>query len=110
MSRDPQFFLDDLYPVLRKGDPLYGRHVQAGFCRRRENFDAVLRNLEVIGEAAKHVAETEAARGLGVDWRKVIALRNVISHVYFGIDPDIVWDVVRNKVPELLKATRPLKD
>jgi uncharacterized protein with HEPN domain len=110
MSREWQLFLDDLIQACEKVTRYTAGMSKQEFVGDDKTFDAVLRNLEVIGEAAKHVAEIEAARGLGVDWRKVIALRNIISHEYFGIDPDIVWDVVRNKVPELLKAIKPLMD
>jgi len=63
--------------------------------------DAVLRNLTVIGEAAMHVPDEIRHGHAGIDWRKIIAFRNVAMHEYFGLDRDIVWDVVSRKVPEL---------
>ena len=63
--------------------------------------DAVVRNLEVIGEAARTLPEGVQAGAPGVDWRKLVGLRNVLIHEYFGISLPIVWDIVTNKLDEL---------
>jgi uncharacterized protein with HEPN domain len=64
-------------------------------------YDAVVRNLEIIGEAAKHVPDDLRRQVPGIDWRKVAAFRDVLAHAYHGIDDDVLWDVVREKVPAL---------
>ncbi len=66
--------------------------------------DAVLRNLEVIGEAAKHIPPNIRGRLKDVDWRRVIGFRDVVAHAYFGIDEAILWNIVSVKVPELIAA------
>lgn len=66
--------------------------------------DAVLRNLEVIGEAAKHIPPDIRAKVIGLDWRRVIGFRDVVAHAYFGIDEAILWNIVSVKVPELIAA------
>jgi uncharacterized protein with HEPN domain len=66
--------------------------------------DAVLRNLEVIGEAAKHIPPEIRTRVTGLDWRRVIGFRDIVAHAYFGIDEVILWNIVSEKVPELLAA------
>jgi uncharacterized protein with HEPN domain len=63
--------------------------------------DAVLRNIEVIGEAAKNIPEDLRARVPGIEWKKVAGMRDWISHVYYRVDDEIVWDVVENKVAGL---------
>ncbi len=65
---------------------------------------AVLRNLEIIGEAAKHIPEDVRAQMPAIEWRKIAGLRDIVVHVYFGIDDDIIWDIVSNKVCELAEA------
>jgi uncharacterized protein with HEPN domain len=57
-------------------------------------------NLEVIGEAAKNVPDEIRAK-IAVDWKKIAGLRDVLIHGYFGIDLEIIWDVVENKLPVL---------
>ena len=63
--------------------------------------DAVVRNLEVIGEAVKNVPEPVRALHPAVEWRKIAGLRDVLIHAYFGVDVTVVWDVVQNKLPVL---------
>jgi uncharacterized protein with HEPN domain len=70
-----------------------------------KTYDAVVRNLEIIGEAAKHISQDIRKQLLGIEWRKIAGMRDMLAHAYFGIDNDILWDVVQNKVPQLAKAT-----
>lgn len=60
-----------------------------------------MRNLEIIGEAAKNVSDAIRLKYPGIEWRKIAGLRDVIAHEYFGIDNDILWDVIQNKVESL---------
>jgi uncharacterized protein with HEPN domain len=71
--------------------------------------DAVLRNIQVIGEAAKHIPDEVRAQIPGVEWKKIAGMRDWISHVYFRVDDDIVWDVVENKIPALLTLLQAYK-
>jgi len=63
--------------------------------------DAVIRNLEIIGEAVRNLS-TDLRRGHpGVPWRSIAALRNVLIHEYFGVDLEIVWRLVTRRLPTL---------
>ena len=64
-------------------------------------FDAVLRNLELIGEAATHMPDTVRAAHSDIPWRLVVATRNRLIHGYLGIDDDTVWSIVSMDVPAL---------
>jgi len=64
-------------------------------------YDATLRNLELLGEAATHVPGSLRDRAPGVPWRQVIATRNRLIHAYLGIDSDTVWSIVRDDIPAL---------
>ena len=63
--------------------------------------DGVVRNLEIIGEAVKNIPEDIKRNNPDVEWRKIAGLRDILVHAYFGIDVEVVWDIVKNKVPEL---------
>jgi len=62
--------------------------------------DAVIRNFEIIGEASKNLPVELKERYRNVPWEEMYYLRNRISHEYFGIDYDIIWDVATNYLPE----------
>ncbi|HEX5010003.1 MAG TPA: HepT-like ribonuclease domain-containing protein [Planctomycetota bacterium] len=64
-------------------------------------FDAILRNLEVMGEAAKRVPDEVRQRMPSVDWRGLAGLRDVLIHSYSGVDGETIVDIVRRKVPPL---------
>jgi uncharacterized protein with HEPN domain len=74
----------------------------------RKTIDAVVPNLEVIGEAAKRVPATVRSKAPAVPWRDVSGMRDVLIHDYFGIDLDIVCDVALVKVPTLRVALEEL--
>lgn len=67
-------------------------------------FDAVLRNLITLGEAAKNLPEEIRNKHHDIEWKKICGLRDILTHAYFGIDNAILWEVVHSKIPELLKA------
>jgi uncharacterized protein with HEPN domain len=71
-------------------------YVQSETLRR-----AFVRSLEIIGEAAKNVPDTLRRRHPAVDWRAMAGLRDRLIHGYFGVDQDLVWDVIVNKIPDL---------
>jgi len=65
-------------------------------------YDALVRNLEVIGEAVKGIPADVRARCPEIDWRRIAGLRDVLAHAYFAIDNETLWDIITNKVPQLL--------
>ncbi len=66
--------------------------------------DAVIRNLEVIGEAAKQVSDDLRSEYPDVPWSKMTGLRDVLIHGYMTVDLEIVWDVVSNRLPKVAKS------
>ena len=71
-------------------------------------YDAILRNLELIGEAATHVPEQVRAMAPDVPWRQIVATRNRLIHGYLGIDNDTLWSIIQDDVPVLLVELRKL--
>lgn len=106
MSRDYRLYLDDI----REGCEKVLRYTQnmsyEEFKLDEKSFDAVVRNLEVIGEAAKHIPDEVREKHPNIEWRKMSGLRDMVIHEYFKADEDILWDVVRNRIPELLEQVQ----
>ena len=71
------------------------------FADDRKTQDAVVRNLEIIGEAARALPDAIKAEADTVEWYKIVALRNILIHEYFGVNLKIIWDVVKNKLNDL---------
>ena len=71
-------------------------------------YDATLRNLELIGEAATHVPAEIRAEYAEIPWQAIIGARNRLIHGYAGIDNDVIWTMVEDAVPKLLPALRHL--
>lgn len=73
-------------------------------------YDATLRNLELIGEAATHIPEAVRAANPDIPWRLIVATRNRLIHGYLGIDNDTLWSIVQDDLPALLTRLRELRD
>ena len=65
--------------------------------------------MEIIGEASKNIPDAARVMMPEVEWRKAAGLRDIIAHAYFGIDDEILWDIVKRKVPEMLPAAETLQ-
>lgn len=70
--------------------------------------DAVVRNFEVMGEAARHLDDEFVAAHTEVAWPEVRGFRNVLAHAYFGVDIGILWQTICDDVPRLIEAITPL--
>jgi uncharacterized protein with HEPN domain len=70
--------------------------------------DAVVRNLEILGEAAKRISSDFKTRHEDVDWRGMAGMRDRLIHQYFGVNLDIVWSVVRDRLPEVKAQIAPI--
>jgi len=101
MSRDYRLYLEDILESCRK----ILRYIQGlnfeQFVQDDKTYDAVIRNLEIIGEAAKSVPEQIRKHHPDIEWRKISGMRDVVAHAYFGVNDEIVWDVLENKIPVL---------
>jgi uncharacterized protein with HEPN domain len=74
----------------------------------RRTFLAVIRSLEVIGEAARQMPHSFREKHPEIPWRELASLRNVIAHEYFGLDNTILWDVIQTQITTLTEQFRTL--
>jgi uncharacterized protein with HEPN domain len=68
--------------------------------------DAVVRNLEIIGEAVKHLSDELKAKHPGLEWRRVAGMRDKMIHEYFGVNMQLVWEAAEKDLPQLESILR----
>jgi len=105
-----RFYLDDMIDFADKVLAYTDGLDQAGFVASELTYDATLRNLELIGEAATHIPDEVRAAHPEISWRMIIATRNRLIHGYLGIDNDTLWSIIRDDVPNLLPLLKTLKN
>lgn len=81
---------------------------QNGFIADGRTYDATLRNLELLGEAASRIPEEICAEYPNIQWRSIVGTRNRVAHGYLGLDNDTLWDIIQNDIPGLLPELRNL--
>jgi uncharacterized protein with HEPN domain len=100
-ERDPNLLIEDMRAAIHKIERYTSGMDQAMFQQDEKTVDAVVRNLEIIGEAARRIPAEFAFRHAEVPWKQVSGLRNRIVHDYFGLDLEIIWQVIRHDLPQL---------
>ncbi|MGD2157932.1 MAG: DUF86 domain-containing protein [Anaerolineales bacterium] len=96
-------YLQDILEAGRRiGEYSTGMTYEA-FQRDHKTQDAVIRNLEVIGEAAKNIPEPFRRKYPDLPWKEMAGMRDRLIHHYFGVNLDIVWDVIRGELPGVLE-------
>lgn len=101
-KRDYRLFLSDISDSSKKIKEYVGNKSFEEFTSNPMLIDALIRNLEIIGEAVKNIPDSVKAKYNQIDWRKIAGLRDILIHDYFGINFKILWDIVQNKIPDLL--------
>lgn len=95
---DKEFLLDIKEAINRIEKYIIGITYEQ-FLEKTEKQDAVVRNLEIIGEAVKHLTNDLKSKYKDVEWKEIAGMRDKIIHFYFGVNLDIVWKAIKNKLP-----------
>ena len=100
-KRDWKLFVFDILECIEKIEDFTSGMTQEEFVRDIKTRDAVLRNFEIIGEAAGKIPADIRGKYNGIPWSQIIGLRNRLIHGYFVVDYNIIWEIVRNELPDL---------
>jgi uncharacterized protein with HEPN domain len=104
MSRDYSLFLLDIIEACDKVDSYIAGLTYDEFLQHPMVIDAVVRNLEIIGEAVKSVPQSWIEIQPQINWKKVARFRDVIAHYYFKVDFEVVWTITQGSLGELRQA------
>ncbi len=103
-ERDQTVFLQDIVAAISKIQRFTAGMTYEEFVKNEMAVDAVIRNFEIIGEAASHVPEHTKRGNADIPWDKMKAMRNILIHEYFGVDTETVWKTAIESLPKLKDA------
>lgn len=106
MPRAYEHHLADLVEAAEKIQLYLGDMNFEEFSHDPKTIDAVIRNLEVIGEAAKKIPDEVKKSAPEIEWKKVCGIRDILIHEYFAVDLSIVWSVIQEKIPRPLISVK----
>lgn len=110
MSRELRLFLEDIQESIERIEEYTGGLTESEFTKRLETQDAVIRRLEIVGEAVKHLPEEIRGRYPKIPWAEVAGMRNLVAHEYFGVKTERIWQTIQDDLPSLKRIVRQLLD
>jgi len=105
-ERDPRLYCED---ILESGGAILNFVEDLSFEAFREDrktYSAVIREFEIIGEAVGKLPDTFREKRPDIDWQDIKDFRNLLSHEYFGVDLEIVWNIIKDDLPGLIDAVK----
>ncbi len=101
MIRDYKLFVKDILDAIDKIEEFVGNMDYGEFIKDDKSSTAVVKKIEIIGEAIKNIPKDVRVKYKAIPWKDIVGMRNKITHNYFKIDYEIVWNVVKEKLPAL---------
>lgn len=108
MPTDPTNYLHDILESIDLIETYTQDLTRLGFLASREKQDAVIRRLEIIGEATRHLPAEITAAHPEIPWPRIIAMRNRLIHAYGRVDLELTWAVIKRELPKLKRQVRGL--
>ena len=105
-KRDWKLFVEDILESLDLIEEYVEDMEFENFKEDRKTVDAVVRNLEIIGEAARYIPDAVKEKFAEVDWKGVVGLRNRIAHEYFGLSLSVIWRIIKEEFKPLKEQMR----
>ncbi len=105
-SRDWRLRISDILECIDKIDRYTEGMTFEDFAADDKTVDAVLRRIEIIGEATRHVPDEVTGRFPDIPWQKMRGMRNVVVHEYFGVSLRIIWRTIKTQLPPLAEPLR----
>ncbi len=101
MKKDPQIYLQDIITSIHDIEIFIEGMSYAQFSKDKKTLNAVIRSLEVMGEAVKNLPAGFKNKHPEIPWKKIAGMRDKLIHEYFGIDIEIIWQVIEEDIPSI---------
>lgn len=108
MNRDYRLYIDDILDAIQKIERYTEMLSFDEFSKDSKTIDAVVRNFEILGEAAKHIPDEARKKYPDVPWKEMAGMRDKLSHEYFGVNLGIVWKTIKTRLPEVKRVIKQL--
>ncbi|MEK9130013.1 MAG: DUF86 domain-containing protein [Patescibacteria group bacterium] len=102
-NKNPKFFLKDILDSINKIEQYVKKKTKNEFLKNYEKQDAIMKRIEIIGEAIKNIPIGIKKKYPEIPWKDIAGMRNILVHEYFGVCMERVWDTAKNDIPKLKK-------
>jgi len=109
MKRDIRLFIEDISESIKNIDDFSKELDKKKFSKDKLRQSAIIRQLEIIGEAVKSIPNTFRDNYPQIPWKDIAGFRDILSHAYFGINIDRVWNVIKKDLPNIKKEIEKIK-
>lgn len=106
--KNDKVFIEHILEAIKTIESYKSGLTLESFSENRMASDAIIRELEIIGEASNNISDEFQKEHPDVPWRKIIGIRNTLIHEYFGVNKKVVWNTIENDLPELKKIMEEL--
>lgn len=110
MKKDPRIFIEHILECIERIEEYTRGVTKEEFLSSGQLQDAVIRRIEVIGEAIKNIPDDIKQRYPDIPWREIAGMRDILIHEYFGVDLELIWKVAKEDVFELKKKMLKVKE
>lgn len=110
MKRDVFVYLEDVLDCINDIESFVKNKTKGHFLKNVMMQDAIVRKIEIIGEATKNIPASFKEKHRSIPWKKIAGMRDVLVHAYFEVRLDLVWEAVKEDIPKLKKQIQKILD